>query len=122
MVRTLVFGASLKPNRYSNLVIRRLVAQGFETEAFGVHNGSVSGVQVTKKIDEITNIDIVTLYLNPELQKQYYQDILNLRPKKVIFNPGTENPELYDLLKANGIQGEVACTLVLLSTGQYGVF
>ena len=120
MQNTLVFGASLKPNRYSNLVIQRLREHGENTFAFGLKTGFVGDVQITTKISELPNIDIVTLYLNPERQKQYYSDILGLRCKKVIFNPGTENPEFYKILRSNGIEVEVACTLVLLATGQYG--
>lgn len=119
MGKTLVFGASANTSRYSNLAIHRLVENGIETEAFGLKNALVNQVQIKTNLGELTNIDIVTLYLNPERQKRYYKDILTLNPKKVIFNPGTENPEFYELLKENGIDVEVACTLVLLSTGQY---
>jgi predicted CoA-binding protein len=64
-------------------------------------------------------VDTVTLYLNPQNQKQYYDYILSLHPKRLIFNPGTENDELYSLAKENGIQPLEACTLVMLGTGQY---
>ena len=67
----------------------------------------------------VDNVDTVTLYLNAQNQKQYYDYILSLKPKRIIFNPGTENPELYKLAKENNIQVMEACTLVLLSTGQY---
>ena len=119
MQNTLVFGASLKPSRYSHLAIQRLRENGENTFAFGLRSGLVADVQVTTKIGELPNIDIVTLYLNPERQKQYYQDILDLQPKTVIFNPGTENPEFYSILRSHGIKVEVSCTLVLLATGQY---
>ena len=119
MNTTLVFGASLKPERYSNQVIHRLLENGIVTEAFGLKSGPVASIQIKENLSEIANIDIVTLYLNPERQKQYYQNILDLQPKKVIFNPGTENPEFYNLLEKNGIAVEVACSLVLLATGQY---
>jgi hypothetical protein len=65
------------------------------------------------------DIHTLTLYIGPQRQGPYYDTILGLSPKRVIFNPGTENPELYDLLKKEGIEVEVACTLVLLGTGQY---
>lgn len=119
MQNTLVFGASLKPNRYSHLAIQKLRENGKTTFAFGLKEGTVTDVQITVNLSELPNIDIVTLYLNPERQKEYYQDILDLRPQRVIFNPGTENPEFYELLGLNGVEVEVACTLVLLSTGQY---
>ena len=119
MQNTLVFGASLKPNRYSNLAIQRLRENGENTFAFGLKSGLVNDVQIKTNLSELPNIDVVTLYLNPERQKQYYNDILSLNPRKVIFNPGTENPEFYAILRENNIEVEVACTLVLLATGQY---
>ena len=119
MQNTLVFGASLKPNRYSNLAIHRLRENGENTLAFGMKSGLVNDVQIKTNLGELPNIDVVTLYLNPERQKQYYKAIIALAPKKVIFNPGTENPEFYELLRENNIEVEVACTLVLLATGQY---
>ena len=119
MGKTLVFGASLKPRRYSNMAIQRLVANQVPTVAFGPRNGEVSGVQVTTNLDTIQEIDTISLYMNPERQKAYYSDIIALKPRRVIFNPGTENPEFYKLLQENGIEVDVACTLVLLGTGQY---
>lgn len=119
MKTTLVFGASLKTNRYSNLAIRRLLQNGIETQAFGLKSGQVGSVQIKTNLDELPNIHSVTLYMNPERQKQYYQQLIVLQPERVIFNPGTENPEFYEILKKEGIEVEVACTLVLLSTGQY---
>ena len=119
MQTTLVFGASLNPNRYSNIAIKRLVENNKETYAFGLRSGFVDQVQIKTNLSEQPKIHIVTLYLNPERQKQYYKAIIALAPQKVIFNPGTENPEFYRMLKSNNIEVEVACTLVLLSTGQY---
>jgi len=119
MKNTLVFGASLKPKRYSHIAIKRLLANGLETYAFGLKAGDVNTVQIKTNLSEIPKIHTVTLYLNPERQKQYYKDIINLRPKRVIFNPCTENPEFYELLNTAEIQVEVACTLVLLATKQY---
>jgi len=121
MKNTLVFGASLKPDRYSNLVVRRLSKNGENTFAFGHKTGWIGDVQVKTNLDELPTIDIVTLYLNPSRQTQYYDMIIALQPKKVIFNPGTENIEFYGLLQENQISVEVACTLVLLSTNQYGL-
>ena len=88
-------------------------------KAFGLELGRIDDVQVDTELLNYENIDTVTLYLNPEVQKSYYDYILSLKPKRVIFNPGTENMELISLLSAQGIQSEIACTLVLLSTGQY---
>ncbi|MHA7057904.1 CoA-binding protein [Aquimarina sp. M1] len=117
--KTLVLGASLKPNRYSNLAIHRLVSYKYDTVAIGLRNGEVSGIQIQTGLVDFENIDTVTLYLNPTRQQQYYEYIVELAPKRVIFNPGTENPEFYEILKRADIEIEVACTLVLLSTNQY---
>ena len=119
MGKTLVFGASLKPNRYSNLAIQRLVDKGIETEAFGLREGVAHGVAIKSSLDGFKEIDTITLYLNPSRQREYYEPILDLKPRRVIFNPGTENPEFYSLLRDAGIEVEASCTLVLLATGQY---
>ncbi|MEW4925663.1 CoA-binding protein [Algibacter sp. 2305UL17-15] len=117
--KTLVMGASLKPNRYSNYAIQRLVAKAIDVVAFGMKEGEVSGIKVSSELLNYEEVHTVTLYLNSKRQKEYYDYIVSLSPKRVIFNPGTENPEFYDILKANNIEFEAACTLVLLSTNQY---
>jgi len=117
--KTLVLGASLKPNRYSNYAIQRLVSNNLETVAFGLREGKVSGVNIDTELIAYKAIHTVTLYLNPKRQKEYYNYIISLQPKRVIFNPGTENPEFYKILRENNIAFEIACTLVLLSTNQY---
>lgn len=117
--KTLVLGASLKPNRYSNYAIQRLIANNIEVVAFGLKAGEIAGVQVDNVLKAYSNLDTVTLYLNKKRQVAYYDYLLSLKPKRVIFNPGTENPELYEILRDNGISYEVACTLVLLATQQY---
>lgn len=119
MGKALVFGASLKPERYSNLAIRRLVEYNIETVAFGPRAGEVAGVSIETDLGSFSDIDTITLYLNPERQKQYCDEIITLKPRRIIFNPGTENPEFYPILEARHIVVEIACTLVLLSTGQY---
>lgn len=117
--KTLVLGASANPSRYSFMAINRLVNHDQPVVALGLKEAEVAGVKIQTKQVPFTNIDTVTLYLNPQRQKEYYNYIISLEPKRVIFNPGTENPELYQLLRMNGIEIEVACTLVMLSTGQY---
>lgn len=119
MIKTLVFGASLKPNRYSTIAIKRLLDAQIETEAYGIKSGNVYGIQIKTNLDSFQNIHTITLYVNPKIQKLYYTEIIELRPKRVIFNPGTENREFYKLLKDSGIEVVVACTLVLLATNQY---
>ncbi|MFT3795380.1 CoA-binding protein [Flavobacterium sp.] len=117
--KTLVLGASANPARYSFMAINRLVNHDQPVVAVGLKEAEVAGVKIQTKQVPFTNIDTVTLYLNPQRQREYYNYILSLSPKRVIFNPGTENPELYQLLRMNGIEIEVACTLVMLATGQY---
>ncbi len=117
--KTLVLGASLKANRYSNYVINRLVDNQHEVLAIGLRSGEVAGVEIQTELEDINGIDTVTLYLNPLRQKPYYDYIVDLNPRRVIFNPGTENPEFYQLLRKANIEVDVACTLVLLSTNQY---
>lgn len=117
--KTLVIGASTKPERYSNMAIIKLRNYNHNTLAFGMKSGEVAGVIINTELKQYTDLDTVTLYLNPKRQEQYYNYIVSLKPKRVIFNPGTENPGFYKILKENKIDFEIACTLVLLSTNQY---
>jgi uncharacterized protein len=117
--KTLVLGASGNPERYSYLAVNKLRGKGIETVAIGRKKTKVADVEVVTEKKDFENIDTVTLYLNPNNQKEYYDYILSLHPKRIIFNPGAENEELYDLAKANGIKPLEACTLVLLSTNQF---
>jgi len=117
--KTLVLGASENPSRYSFLAINSLRRHQHPVSAIGRRKGRVLDVDITTDKNPLETVDTITLYLNPLNQKEYYDYILSLRPKRIIFNPGTENTELYDLAKNNGIQPLEACTLVLLSTGQY---
>ena len=119
MKKTLVLGASLNPSRYSNYVIDRLVEGGHPVVAFGLREGIVAGIPVSKEKKDFPDIHTITLYIGAKHQPEYYDYILSLKPKRVIFNPGTENPELYEILKQNEIPFEVSCSLVLLSTDQY---
>jgi predicted CoA-binding protein len=119
MKNTLVFGASLKPSRYSNLAVNRLVSKGVPTQAFGLKAGEVAGVHLKTNPADFHDIHTISLYIGPANQPQYYDTLIGLHPKRVIFNPGTENPEFYALLRKAGIAVEEACTLVLLATGQY---
>ncbi len=123
---TLVLGASLKPTRYSYKAILRLKSSGYAIKAIGLRDGLVAEVKIIpfKKALEDSQffnkkIHTITLYLNPTRQQAYYDFILKVAPKRVIFNPGTENPALYVLLERNNIEVEIACTLVLLATNQY---
>jgi len=119
MKKTLVIGASENPDRYSNKAIKALVSHNHEVVAIGLRAGEVAGITFDSEKKAFENVDTVTLYVGPQNQPEYYNYILNLKPLRVVFNPGTENPEFISKLKSAGIYPEIACTLVLLSTGQY---
>ena len=117
--KTLVLGASVDPARYSNLAVQKLTAYNHPAVALGKKTGSIGNTIIETEKKDFDNIDTVTLYLNPLHQKEYYDYIFSLHPKRIIFNPGAENEELADLAKEKGIIAQEACTLVLLSTNQY---
>jgi uncharacterized protein len=117
--KTVVLGASDNPGRYSYLAINKLRAHGHPVVAVGKKTSTVADVAIQQEARPVSDVDTVTLYLNPANQKAYYEYILSLHPKRIIFNPGAENAELEKLATTNGIQTQQACTLVLLGTGQY---
>ncbi len=117
--KTLVLGVSLNPDRYSNMAVKRLTSNQVEVVAIGSKCGRIGKVLIEKDSFLYKDIHTVTLYLNRLRQKDYYDYIISLNPKRVIFNPGTENPDLYKILEENSIEYTEACTLVLLSTNQY---
>ena len=119
MKKTLVIGASTNPERYSFKAIKMLTSHENSVVAIGQKTGEVAEITIQTKNIPLKNIHTVTLYLNPIRQRDYYNYIIGLNPKRVLFNPGTENPEFYQLLELNGIKAEIACTLVLLTTNQY---
>lgn len=119
MKKTVVLGASPNPSRYSNRAVKRLVSNGYDAVPVGVRNGIIQGIDIITETPFIRNVHTITLYLNPERQQPHYDYILSLQPERIIFNPGTENPELMRLAKEKGIEVEVACTLVLLAVGEY---
>ena len=119
MGKTLIIGASNNPERYAYKAAERLLAHGFEIELIGKRPEVIFGKTIdTEKID-FEDIDTVTLYISDKFQPEYYDYIVSLNPRRVIFNPGTENPELEEILIQNDIHVEEACTLVLLGSGQY---
>lgn len=119
--KTLVLGASLKPERYSNIAIHMLREHAIDTVAFGLREGLVGDVTIISDLNHptINHIHTITLYLNAQRQSDYYDFILRTHPKRVIFNPGTSNMALETLLNTHNIAFEHACTLVLLRTQQY---
>ena len=117
--KTLVLGASENPARYSYKAINALRRKGHEVVAIGNRKGQVLDVDIETEQKPLEDIDTVTLYLNPSNQQPYIDYILSLKPKRIIFNPGTENMQLEALAEEAGIEPMEACTLVLLSIGRY---
>lgn len=119
MKRTLIIGASNNPDRYAYKAAERLLAHGHEIELLGLRPDVIFEKTIDTERKAYQEIDTVTLYVGPQRQPEYYDYVISLKPKRVIFNPGTENAEFETLLEKNGIEAEEACTLVLLGTGQY---
>jgi predicted CoA-binding protein len=116
---TLVLGASPNSDRYSFLATCLLHEKKYEVYPFGIKKGMIGDLNIINEWPESKTIDTVTLYVGPAGQVEYYDAIINLRPRRIIFNPGTENPDLQALASAKGIETIEACTLVMLKTGQY---
>ena len=119
MKKTVILGATPNPERYAYLATSRLKRAGHEVLPVGNKKGEIEGIVIENGTPQYEGVDTVTLYLNPDNQKPYYDYILSLKPKRIIFNPGTENWELVKLAKEQGIETEIACTLVMLSIGNY---
>ncbi|MFM6954626.1 MAG: CoA-binding protein [Sphingobacteriaceae bacterium] len=117
--KTLILGASTNPERYAYLAANRLVQHGHSIVNVGLKAGEVAGVPIELAHEVYSDIDTITLYVGPANQGTYYNYILQIKPKRLIFNPGTENPELEKLARSKGIETLRACTLVLLASGQY---
>ena len=119
MKKTLVIGASPNSERFSYKVTIKLKKYGHEVIPLGIKEGVIDGIKIVRGFPEIRNLDTITLYVGPKNQPPYYTYILSLNPKRIIFNPGTENQELYQAAESKGIEVLEACTLVMLSMGQY---
>lgn len=119
-IKTLVFGASLKEERYSNMAIRKLRKYDHPVVAIGGREGKVQDVEILKGHPELADIDTITMYMGADRQRDHYEYLLGLKPNRIIFNPGAENEELVKLANEKGIETLNACTLVMLSTDQYG--
>jgi uncharacterized protein len=117
--KTLVLGASPNPQRYSYLAINKLREHHHPVLAIGRKLAKVADVNIETEKIPVTDLDTVTVYLNKDNQKNYYDYIIAQHPRRVIFNPGAENSEFENRLNNQGIQTVEACTLVLLGTGQY---
>jgi len=119
MKRTLVIGASENPERYSNRAVKKLFLNNIPVEAIGMKEGEIDGVKIQTGLPQFENIHTVTMYVGAKNQPNYYDYILSLKPQRIIFNPGAENSEFENKLKENGIEVIDACTLVMLSVGNF---
>ncbi len=119
MKKTLVIGASENPERYSYKAIKMLNEHHHPILALGTRTGEVDGIKIQKEIDKNEDVHTVTMYVGPKNQPAYFDLITQLKPKRILLNPGTENPELEKLAQENNIEVVHGCTLVMLSTGQY---
>lgn len=116
----LVLEASLKQFRYSNIATKTLLQHNHKITAVGNREGYISDIQVKKEIPENPEkVDTITLYLGPSNQKEYYDKILQLKPRRIIFNPGTENKELEKLARENNIETMESCTIIMLNEGTF---
>ncbi|WP_242918895.1 CoA-binding protein [Pontibacter liquoris] len=120
MKKTVVLGATDNPSRYAYRAVHKLQQHGHEVVPVGIRKGEVGGEKIINdKNEEITDVDTVTLYVGPQNQPDWYEYILSLNPKRIIFNPGTENPELERKAAQKNIQTLHHCTLVMLATDSY---
>jgi predicted CoA-binding protein len=115
-----ILGASRKPERYSNKAFHMLREYGHKVLPVSPGFSELEGVPVFANLGEIHEpVDTLTMYVGPAISSDLLSAILQLNPKRVIFNPGSENPELESALEKSGIKVEEACTLVLLRTKQF---
>ena len=117
--KVLVFGASMNPSRYSYIAMNMLLDYGHDVYAFGLREAKHRGVKIENEPPKIDDLDTITLYMGPKNQEPFYDYLINSGAKRVIFNPGTFNPELINLLEDEGISTEQACTLVMLRANQF---
>ena len=117
--KTVVLGASENTERSSNMAVKKLVAHNHPVIAIGRKAAVIGNIPIVEELLPHSDVDTITLYLNAQNQKKYYDYIFSLKPKRIIFNPGAENDELEQFAKEKDIQTMEACTLVLLSTNQY---
>ena len=121
MKKTVIIGATTNPGRYAYLAAQMLTNYQHDIVPVGLKEGSVFGKEILDILEKppVSNVDTVTMYIGPQRQPEYYNYILDMKPKRIIFNPGTENDEFIKMAEAQGVEALEACTLVMLRTGQY---
>ena len=118
---TLILGASPNPKRYGNMAALKLYYAGKPFIPVGIKSGQIAGknIEELSALKKYDNIDTITLYLSPKNQIPYEDYILSIQPRRIIFNPGTENPKLMNRAQNKGIKVLKACTLVMLASNTY---
>ena len=117
--KTVIIGASPNKTRYSYKAVKLLSIYSYPVVPVGIRTGMINNIEIIKGKPEVENVHTVTLYLGFARQADYYDYILSLNPKRVIFNPGTENSEFYQILEEKNIEVVKNCTLVMLNAGVY---
>jgi uncharacterized protein len=119
--KTVIIGATTNPGRYAYLAAQMLTNYQHDIVPVGLKEGAVFGKEILDILEKppVKDVDTVTLYIGPQRQPEYYNYILSMKPKRIIFNPGTENDEFIRMAEAQGVEALEACTLVMLRTGQY---
>ncbi len=119
MKKTIVLGASPNPMRFSHKAVKSLIRHGYEVVPIGIRRGKIMDEDIIIGKPDINQVHTITLYLRPEIQKEYYKYIMSVYPKRIIFNPGTENHELIKMALKEEIEVSIGCTLVMINTGKY---
>lgn len=119
MKKTLVIGASPNSVRFSNKMVKSLIRHDFSVVPLGIRKGDIAGINILTEKVIIKDIHTISLYIGASRQKDYYEYIINLKPERIIFNPGTYNSELIELAEQNDIECIIDCALIMLSNGNY---
>ena len=119
--KTVIIGASTNPSRVSYRAAHMLKEEGVDFVPVGIKKGELAGKPILdlRQKPKLENVDTVTLYIGPQNQPEWYEYIFSLNPRRIIFNPGTENSEFIEMAASKGVNAEIACTLVMLSIGNY---
>lgn len=117
--QTLVLGASPNPLRFSHKAVKSLQRHGFPVVPVGIRTGKIGDIEIIKGMPLQNDIHTITMYVGPARQKEYYSWLLSLKPKRIIFNPGTENEEFMEMAAKKGIDVVEDCTLIMLNSGRY---
>ena len=115
----LVLGAAEKPERYACKAVKALDRNGYEVVAVGPKPGFIKEIEILPGMPEIEDVDTILLYIGGKKQAEYYDYIIRLNPRRVIFNPGAENKELQDILKEKGIEVVKDCGLIMINTNSF---